>query len=151
MAITTGSFNFYDAFAKNLGNGGIDLDTQTFGIILTTSTHVIAQADEFVSDLDNEVAGGTGYARQNLTTVQYIASGGGNGQMKFDSDDPIWTASGGSITARHWHLYENTNATDGTRHLLAWGYLDNTPADVTATDTNTLTITVNDGGWFTIG
>jgi len=152
MAITTGSFNFYDSVKGQIGKGLVDLDTQTFAVLLTTSAYTPDSATHnFVDDITNEVAGGTGYSRQNLANPSFVLSGGGNGQMKFDSDDPVWTASGGSITARYWVLFENTNVTDATRNLVAWGLLDNSPADVTATDTNTLTITVNAGGWFTMG
>lgn len=56
----------------------------------------------------------------------------------------VWTASGGSITARFGVLYEVSG------NVLAYFLLDSTPADVTATDGNTLTITPNASGIFTL-
>ncbi len=48
--------------------------------------------------------------------------------------NPVWTASGGSITARYAAIYEVGG------DVLAFVLLDSAPADVTATTGNTLTI-----------
>jgi hypothetical protein len=60
------------------------------------------------------------------------------------SADPVWTASGGSITARFAVIYE----VSGT--VLCYCLLDSTPADETATNGNTLTVTPNASGIFTL-
>jgi hypothetical protein len=62
-------------------------------------------------------------------------------------DDPldyIWTASGGSIVARFAVIYESGG------NVLCYCLLDSTPADVTATNGNTLTIALNASGIFTL-
>jgi len=61
-----------------------------------------------------------------------------------DPADMVWTASGGSITARFAVLYENAG------DVVCYCLLDSTPADVTATDGNTLTITLHASGIFTL-
>lgn len=140
MATTTGTFNFYHHVSERAGDGGIDFDNDTFQVLLTTSTHVPADTDTVLTDIDNEVTG-NGYARDTLASVTWVRSGG---VTTLDSEDAVFTASGGSIVARYWHLHDST-----ADLLIAYGLLDQTPADVTTTDTNTLTVQVNGSGWFT--
>lgn len=150
MATTTGTFNFYDSLKRDLANGALDIDTDNLAVLLTTSTYVPdSAAHEKVNQVSNEVVG-NGYARQTLAAVAWTEVGP-NGRMRLDSDDPVFTASGGSIVARYWVLFSNANGTDATRELIAWGLIDNTPADVTATSGNTLTLNVNANGWFELG
>ena len=61
-----------------------------------------------------------------------------------DAADAVWTASGGSITARFAVIYENAG------DVLCYCLLDSTPADVTATDGNTLTVALHSSGIFTL-
>lgn len=60
------------------------------------------------------------------------------------STDPVWTASGGSITARFAVIYEVSG------NVLCYCLLDSTPADVTATTGNTLTVAAHSSGVFTL-
>lgn len=145
MATTTGTFVWYNKGKKNLGDT-IDIGSDAFAVLLTTSTYTPAQTHEFVSDITNEVTG-NGYSRKVLSSVTWTEA---DGTVTFDSDDPVWTASGGSIVARYWILFDNTPATDAGKQLLAYGLLDDTPADVTTTDGNTLTYNVPASGWFTL-
>ena len=71
------------------------------------------------------------------------------GVMTFDAADVVWTASGGSITARYLVLYASVARDGFTNPLIGYALLDTTPADVTATDTNTLTIQWSASGIFT--
>jgi len=150
MATTTCSFNYYENFYKHQGAGHIELDAGAFGMLLTTSSYTPnADTHEFVDDITNEVTG-SGYAREILTTVAYTEIGP-SGKHKFTSDNPEWLASGGSITAYYWVLYYNTPATDATRHLIAYGFLDDSPANVVTADGETLTFQVHANGHFTVG
>jgi hypothetical protein len=63
--------------------------------------------------------------------------------------DPVWTASGGSIIARFGVLYGSGTLNGHVDPLLAVCLLDTTPADVTSTTGNTLTIQINAAGVFT--
>lgn len=148
MATTTGTFNFFESFLRDMGNGALDLDTDALGVLLTTSAYTPdSAAHEKVSSITNELSG-NGYAREALANVAWTEVGP-NGKMMLDSDDPAWTASGGSLVARYWVLYSNAEASDAARELIAWGLIDDTPADVTTTDGNTLTFNVPAAGWFT--
>ena len=62
-----------------------------------------------------------------------------------DPADVVWTAAGGSIVARYAVIYESAG------NVLCYCLLDATPADVTVTDTYTLTVALNASGIFTLG
>lgn len=142
MAAAT--FTLYDSFVELVADGSIDLDTDTFKLSLHTSTYTPSVSHSTTADLTNEVTQANGYLTggATLTTVTW---GQTSGTATFDSDPVQWTASGGSITARYAVLYSST----GTE-LIGYVLLDSAPADVTATDGNTFTVTPNASGWFTI-
>ena len=142
MPTTTGTFNFYESFAKS-GYEGMDLANDTLKVLLTTSSYTpSASTHETLTDITNEVSG-NGYAQQTLGTVTLTETGG---VATLDSADVAYTASGGTITARYWVLYNDTSASD---ELIAYGLLDNTPADVATADGDTLTVAPNASGWLT--
>jgi hypothetical protein len=58
----------------------------------------------------------------------------------------VWTASGGSISARFAVIYDDSTT---PKHLVCYSLLDTAPADVTATAGNTLTIAFHSSGCFT--
>jgi hypothetical protein len=71
--------------------------------------------------------------------------------VTFDCDNPVWTASGGSIVARFGVIYKNATVNTIVKPLLCVCLLEAVgPADVTATTTNTLTITMNAAGVLTL-
>lgn len=145
MAAAT--ITFYNDFREALGDGRIDLDNDTFKLALCTSSYTPnAETHTGYSDLTNEVANGNGYTTggETLTSVTWTQS---TATVTFDADDVVWTASGGSITARYAILYDDTDTNDC---LVAYILLDSAPADVTATDGNTLTVAWNASGIFTL-
>lgn len=143
MASYTGTANIYNSWVEKMCEGG-NLSSDVFKIGLTTSTYTPDQAahDE-LADITNEVSG-SGYARQTLGSV---TSNRSTNVLTFDFADPVFTASGGSIVARYWFIYNDTMTGDP---LVAYGLIDQTPADVTTTDGNTLTFNVNASGLFTV-
>jgi len=129
MAIYTGSANLYTLFKLKLGQKEIDFDTDVFKVLLTTSSHTPAQTtDEFLDDITNEVSG-NGYARQTVAVTWAQDST----FAKLTVADPTFAASGGSIVFRRWHLFMDTGAA-ATSPLIAYGYGDATPADITVPD-----------------
>jgi len=140
----------YDTFKERIGDGTIDLDADVFKIQLHTSTHVPSRtADTARADLSNELATANGYTAggATLASVTWVEA---TGTITFDSADPSWTASGGSLTARFAVIYDDTPTTPVVDPLLGYSLLDNAPADVTVTDGNTLTIQINASGIFTL-
>lgn len=137
----------YDNFHENLFLGDMGaLDADTLKVALTTSTYTPAEAthDAF-ADVTNELATANGYTSGGATLagVTVVLSAG---TTTLDANDTVWTASGGSITARYAVLYNDTPTTPTADPLICYILLDDTPADVTATDGNTLTLQWNASG-----
>lgn len=143
--MAAGTFTLYDHVAEGLGNKEFNFDTDVFKLTLHTSLYVPNGAHAVAADLTNEVAAGNGYATGGITlTGQTWAQAAG--VAKFDTDDAIWTAAGGPITARYAVLRDTT-----IDHLVGYLLLDTTPANVVATDGNTLTVGPHAAnGWFQI-
>ncbi len=118
------------------------LDADTYKIALFLSTSNIGAASTTYAGLTNEHANANGYTTGgNSVTV----SRSGTTTLTITSTNPaVWTASGGSIVARFGVLYEVSG------RVLAYFLLDSTPADVTVTTGNTLTITISGSGILTI-
>jgi hypothetical protein len=144
MATTTGTLIVYDSYKREMQNKNVDVDTDTFIMGLSESGYTPSRAThEALADITNEVSG-NGYARETLTGVTLTEPVGGT--WRFDADDPVFTASGGSIVARWWWLF-NDASTSPLDMLCFYGLLDDAIADVTTTDTNTLTVQVNASGF----
>lgn len=143
MATTTGTFIFYQSWAKRIGTDS-NLSSDTFKLLLTTSSYTpSASTHEVLADITNEVSG-NGYAQATLGSVTFNEA---SGVATFDSADAVFTASGGSIVARYWVLYNDTPTGDP---LIAYGLLNNAVADVTIASGNTGTFTINASGLFTV-
>ncbi len=140
MPTTTATLVFYDHVSELDGSGAINWSAHTFQVLLTTSVHAPNVTHVNIADIDNEVVG-SGYARQTLTTVSYTRAGS---VTTIDADDAQWTASGGDLTARYWHLWDQTSDI-----LVAYGLLDATNQDVTTTDGSPLDLRWNVAGIYT--
>jgi len=144
------AWDFYNEITEFLGDGTIDLDAHTFnaGLYLSTSNAATLSTSGRAA-LTNQHASANGYTQPGsaLASVTWNRSGG---TTTFDSADEVWTASGGSITARFCVIDDDTVTTPVADPLVCYSLLDNTPADVTATDGNTLTIAPHASGIFTI-
>ncbi|HET7128935.1 MAG TPA: hypothetical protein VFJ93_07665 [Gaiellaceae bacterium] len=131
--MTAGSWTFTNASKKFLVDGTFDLDSDTFKMALFQSTSNIGSASTTYAGLTNEVASANGYTTGGKTLTMSVT---GTSTVTVDCDDQTWTASGGSITARFAVIYESGG------NVLCYCLLDSTPADVTATNGNTLTVQV---------
>lgn len=139
----------YNGFSEYLGDGTIDMDNDTFKMQLHTSTYTPAVTHDVLTDLTNEVANGNGYTTGGVTLsgVTWTRS---TTTVTFDATDAQWTASGGSIVARYAVIYDDTPSGTPTDPLVAYSLLDDTPADVTVADGNTLTIAFHANGILTL-
>lgn len=114
----------------------------TFKCALFLSTSNIGSGSTTYAGLTNEVANANGYTTGGVSVTPSLS--GTTTVTETVTGNPVWTASGGSITARFAVIY----VVGG--HVLCYCLLDSTPADVTATDTNTLTIGIVGTGIFTL-
>ena len=149
--MAAGKWKRYDQFATWIADGTFDLDANTFKIALylsTSNANTLTTGNSVKANLTNEVANAFGYTTGGVTVAGTwtLASG----TATFDVADAVWTASGGSITARFAVLYASGTLNGHTDPLVAVCLLDTTPADVTATTGNTLTIQINASGVFTL-
>jgi hypothetical protein len=141
--MAAGAWTFTNTSRTNLLNGTFDLDTDTFLLALFLSTSNIGPTSTTYAGLTNEHAGANGYGTGGQSMGALTLAG----TTTVTVDDPldyIWTASGGSIVARFAVIYESGG------NVLCYCLLDSTPADVTATNGNTLTIALNASGIFTL-
>ena len=123
-------------------NGQFDFDTDSFKVALFLSTSNIGAASTTFAGVTNEHAAANGYTAGGIAVTHTLA---GTTTVTVDwSADPVWTASGGSITARFAVLYEVAG------DVVCYCLLDSTPADVTATTGNTLTVAAHASGIFTL-
>ena len=141
--MAAGNWTFTDGARTRMLNGTFDFDTDTFKVALFLSTSNIGAASTTYAGVTNEHANANGYTTGGISLGALTLSGTTTVTVD-DPSDMVWTASGGSITARFGVLYENAG------DVVAYFLLDSTPADVTATDGNTLTIALNASGIFTL-
>lgn len=140
--MAAGTWTFPNSARTDLINGTFDIDSDTWKMALFLSTSNIGSGSTTYAGLTNEHANNNGYTTGGIAVTLTLS---GTTTVTVDiSSDPVWTASGGSITARFAVIYEV-----GGR-VLCYCLLDSTPADVTATDGNTLTVAANASGVFTL-
>lgn len=146
--MAAGKWKLYEAAKLALANGDIDFNSHSFKInlYLSTSNCDTLSGDTSLANLTNQVATAFGYTQNTKAVTITTANAGGTITID-ETTNPVWTASGGSITARFAVIYDDTHASD---QAIAVCLLDTAPADVTATDGNTLTITMNASGVFTM-
>ncbi len=143
-------WDFYDEFTELVADGTMDLDADTFNLGLYLSTSNAATlSTSGRANLTNQHASANGYTQPGsaLDSVTWVRS---TGTTTFDSADEVFTASGGSIVCRFAVIDDDTVTSPVTDPLMCYSLLDNAPADVTATDGNTLTIQINSSGIFTL-
>ena len=140
----------YNKTPEYMSDGLIDMDADTFmlALFLSTSNCETLSHDDY-ADLDNEHANQYGYVTggQALDSVTWNES---SGTITFDSANEVFTASGGSIVCRFAVIYDTTPTTPVADPLMCFSLLDTSPADVTVTDGNTLTISMHTSGIMTV-
>jgi len=133
--MAAGAWTFPDSARTDLLNGTFDIDSDTWKMALFLSTSNIGSGSTTYAGLTNEHANNNGYTTGGETITLSLS---GTTSVKVDiGTDPVWTASGGAITARFAVIYES-----GGR-VLCYCLLDSTPADVSVTSGNTLTVAAN--------
>ena len=142
--MTASAWTFPDAARTSLLSGDIDPGADTFLIALFTSSWSPADSTDYV--VTNELTTANGYTRGGISLGTMTLTGTTTVKVT-NSVSIVWTASGGSLVARYAALYK----TGGK--FMCYCNLDDgggTPVDVTITATNTLTVTMNAAGIFTL-
>ena len=140
--MAAGAWTFPNSARTDLLNGTFDIDTDSFKMALFLSTSNIGAASTTYAGVTNEHANANGYTTGGIAVTLTLS---GTTTVTVDvSTDPVWTASGGSIVARFAVIYEVSG------NVLCYCLLDSTPADVTVTTGNTLTVQISASGVFTL-
>lgn len=145
---TAGPWVIHDAF-KLRGYNASNLDITATGnaikvALASSSSNAATTSVNNYASLTNELGTANGYTAGGATmSVTWT----GTSTVTFAlGSNVVWTASGGSIgPARFAVMYDNT---DSNKTIIAHCLLDSTPADVTITTGNTLTI--SSGTLFTL-
>ena len=137
--MAAGAWQWTDSSRAKFFNGQFDVDTDALKCALFLSTSNIGAASTTYAGVTNEHANANGYTTGGIACTGAVT---GTTTVTLDSTtNPVWTASGGSITARFAVLYEVGG------DVICYCLLDSTPADVTATSGNTLTLTFHANGF----
>lgn len=141
-----GAWKVYSAAMENITEGLIDLDTNTFRMVLVTSLYTPAQNTHATwADASTfEVAGAGGYSTHGkLLTCTVTRSGA---VTTFDCDDQSWTSS--TITAKYALIVRDADANGSLASgdlLVAYVDLETGGGSVSTT-AGTLSITINASG-----
>lgn len=134
-----GAWQFPNSARTDLINGTFDMDSDVFKMALFLSTSNIGASSTTYAGLTNEHANANGYTTGGVSITISLS---GTTTVTVDSTDATWTASGGSIVARFAVVYEVSG------RVLCYCLLDDTPADVTVTTGNQLSVVIHANGLF---
>ncbi len=140
--MTATAWTFTNGGRTKLLDGTFDIDSDNYKMALFLSTSNLSLSSITYAGLTNEVAAAFGYTTGGISAILTLS--GTTTVTVTNSANPVWTASGGPITARFAVIYEVGG------NILCYCTLDQTPADVTATDGNTFTVAANGSGIFTL-
>ncbi len=152
--MAAGKWKVYEKAKLRLADGTFDMDNAALGLTMalflsTSNCETLSVGTGVYGDLTNEHSNANGYTTGGIALTSEVWTQSG-GTITFDCADVVWTAAGGSIVARFAVIYCNATVNSIVKPLLCVSLLDTTPANVTATDTNTLTIAINASGVFTL-
>ena len=100
----------YDKFKEYMGDGTIDMDNDTFKILLLDDGHTpLATHDDYSDIIGDELANGNGYTTGGETLAS-VTWGDTAGVTKFDAANVSWTSA--TFTARYAVVYSDTSTTD---------------------------------------
>lgn len=127
----------YNSCIRDAVTGAIDFDSDTFKMLLVTSSYSAAKSHAKRSDVTNEVTG-TGYtAGGNACTVSVAAVDNTNNDVEISFTVTSWTSA--TITARAGVIYKSRGGASSADELV--GYVD-FGSDVSSTN-GTFAVTVS--------
>lgn len=144
------TLSLYNNWALNVGRA-VDLSSPpSVNVVLLSSAYTPNQDTHAVyADLTNELPTANGYTSGGLalTGVTWTRSAA---VATFDAADAVWTVNTANLVVRRFALRVVGTFNSLVSPLIGFGLLDDTPADVTTTPGNTLSLQWAPGGIFTI-
>lgn len=108
MAVT---ISLYNHTAKLFAEGS-NAAADTYKVKLYTTATFDATNTTLAGITGTEATAGTGYTAGGQALANVAVTTVTTNDAKFDADDLVWTASGGSITASYGVIYNDTDAND---------------------------------------
>jgi hypothetical protein len=128
----------YNSFWEDLARGAIDLDTDTFKVLLTTSAYTESKDSDLKrSAVTNEVANGNGYTTGGNSATFTVTKDTANDRLDVTLGGTTWPAS--TITARKAVYYKSRGGASTADELVA---VIDFGSDVSTTN-GTLTLTAS--------
>jgi len=109
----------YTSFYYDICTGAVDLDTNTFKMLLVTSSYTADKTHDRRNDITNEVSG-TGYTAGGNAVTVAVAQDNTNSRVTIDFTVTSWTSS--TITARAGVIYKSRGGASSADELVC--YLD---------------------------
>lgn len=147
--MAAGNFVVYGGASEGIAKGTVDLDTDTFRMVLVTSSYTPNQGTHTAwSSISANEATGTGYtANGKLLTCTVNRS---TNVVTFDCNDQVWSAS--TITAKYAIIVKDANA-DGTLAAgdvpLAYCDLSSSGGSLSSTS-DSFSVLISGAGVFTV-
>lgn len=141
------AWKIYNRAKHKIGNGTLSLSATTWKIALFQSASDFSDlTTSLLTSISGEVASGNNYSSSGRSLAGEVWTVGASAkQYKFDANDIVFTASGGTIAnIKAAVIY----ASGATPHVLCFASL--TSSQFTLADGNTLTIQFNSAGIFTL-
>jgi hypothetical protein len=127
----------YNSLLEDMARCNVDFDTDTFKMMLVTSTYTPNKdTHNRRDDVTNEVSG-TGYSAGGTIITASLFLDTANDRLDISWSSPSWASS--SITARGGVIYKSRGGASSADELV--GYID-FGADITSTS-GTFTVTVS--------
>lgn len=145
------AWSVYNKAKQKIGNSTLSLAAAAAKrlSLFTSASNANTATLSTYGSVSNEVAEGNGYSSSGkaLANVAWTV-GASAGQYKFDSDDVVFSASGGTIPNIKFAVIWLSGASALARHLLCRSQLST--AQFTLSQGNTLTIAMNASGILTL-
>jgi|SRR6516164_4586572 len=147
--MAAGPWTFYLKAKGHIGDGTINLLTDTFRMALYTSAsnvESVATLSTFGA-VTGEVIEANGYMSSGkVLPARTWATGASAGEMRFDSSALVWSAAGGNIANVKYAVIWKEGVSALARKLLFYSKLSTGQFNVTTG--NSLTITPSSNGYF---
>lgn len=145
MATYTGSAAIANAWLLEMAKAA-NKSSDTFRMLLLNSSWTPSQEnDDILADIVANEISGNGYARQAVT-MSWTRT---NNIATLTFSPVTFTASGGTITARRWAIFDDT-VSSPVDPVVAYGLLNNSDADVSILDGRSLIVSAHVTGLYTV-
>jgi hypothetical protein len=129
----------YNSFYHDTFTGAVDVDSDSFKMLLTTSSYTPSKSHSKRSDITNEVTG-TGYTSGgNACALTVAAVDNVNNRQEISASVTSWTTS--TITARYGVIYKNRGGAASADELV--GCIDFTTDQSSSGGTFAVTVSTN--------